>query len=155
MMYEVNFPIAPSGPVWDVNGERYDKTEQGMWSTTNCSNARLWGDLLLEVGPVTDVTPLDLDVGRLYAVTTDDDPDKTYVCIRAQERYDYVYIVLPAEDYDKSIHIGDITACEPVAVVPPNRIGDLFDAFNWLKDNQKMQPEVVKDLGLIDTDGKD
>lgn len=155
MKYTAEFHPEPSGPVWDVEGDRYDKTEHGLWKHPDYPQLRAWSELVFELGPLTDVAPLDPEVGRLYAVTTDDEPERTYVCLRSEECHRQMYVVLPAEDYDKSIHLGDITTCEPVAVVPPNRIGDLFDAFNWLKDNKKVQPEVVEDLGLIDTDGKD
>lgn len=112
---------------------------------------------MFELGPMTDVAPLDPDVGRLYAVTTDDDTNKTYVCIRPEEWPDFMYIVLPANDYDKSIRISDIETCEPVAVVPKSRLGNVSDEFVWMASNAHLQPDVVHELrpGFNPVQGKD
>lgn len=155
MQYSATFPKEPSGPVWDVDGDRYDKTGHGFWKSSGSARLLAWGELVFELGPLTDVAPLDLEAGRLYAVTKDDDADTTYVCIRPHGWDDRMYVVLPAEHCDEVVKLRDIETCEPLAVVPQGRVGDIFDEFEWFKNNKRLQPGVVRDLGLSYTSGKD
>ena len=151
MKYSATFPKEPSGPVWDVEGNRYDKTEHGLWKSPGYPQLWMWGELVFELGPLTDVAPLDLEVGRLYAVTKDDDSDKTYVGLVPYGEDDRLYVVLPAENYDEIIRLRNIEKCEPLAVVPQKALGDTFDEFKWVADNKSIQPGVARDLGMAGT----
>ena len=148
MNYSLTVPPEPDGPVWDVEGVAYHRDVDSMWGAEGYRNRFTWRELLAKVGPVTDVAPLDPDVGRLYAVTKDDEPDKTYVCVLPIGEEDRMYVVLPPENYDTSISLTDIDTCEPVAVVPQWSVGKVPEEFNWVVDNERLQPGVVKDLDL-------
>jgi hypothetical protein len=146
MEYSTTFPKEPSGPVWDVKGDRYDKTEHGLWKSPGYSQLRTWEELLFEIGPLTDVAPLDLEVGRLYAVTKDDDSDKTYVGLVPYGEDDRLYVVLPADNYEEVVRVRDVKTCEPIAVVPQQYADLDGNVKDWLYGNQELQPKAAEEL---------
>lgn len=155
MKYSATFPTEPDGPVRDVEGVAYHRDAYGRRGEEGRYDRFTWRGLLAKVGPVTDVAPLDPDVGRLYLVYKEDEPEKTYVCLRPYGSADHMNVVLPAEQYDTVIHISDIAMIRSLAVVPQSSVGDISEEFVWMAHNTHLQPDVVYELGLTRVWGKD
>lgn len=50
-------PAAPEGPVWDLDGSKWEKTTIGTWYTEGDEDLG-WSELLNDFGPVTDIPPV-------------------------------------------------------------------------------------------------
>ena len=58
-------PDEPAGPVWDRDGERWDKAPaHGLWCGSDAKKCH-WGDMLWFHGPLTTVPPWRPEVGGI------------------------------------------------------------------------------------------
>ena len=57
-MVEYKLPAEPDGPVWDTDGDKWEKIEKGKWGLVSFCIDRSWERLLLDLGPLTDTPPL-------------------------------------------------------------------------------------------------
>lgn len=57
MRYELDLPPEPAGPLWDDEGMRYEKGQDGVWRDPD-GYARPWAVLLQQCGTLADEPPL-------------------------------------------------------------------------------------------------
>lgn len=56
MRYELDLPPEPAGPLWDDEGMRYEKDQDGVWCDKD-GYARSWPELLQQCSPLDDEPP--------------------------------------------------------------------------------------------------
>ena len=56
MRYELDLPTEPAGPLWDDEGIRYEKSQDGVWRDKD-GYARPWAILLQQCGTLADEPP--------------------------------------------------------------------------------------------------
>lgn len=56
MVYNLNVPEEPDGPLWDMDGHKFEKTRTGRWVGKHYGETfeYSWFALLQQCGPLTD-----------------------------------------------------------------------------------------------------
>ena len=135
MKYEL--PLEPEGPVWDADGIRHVKDQDGWWSVGKGS----WGELLAAYGPLTDENPYR---GRLTLVETKD--WSNYVVVPLWDE-DCLFVVLPNEKAGDVLDVTDVVSAIPLVAVPPGLMGDCKAAADWAAKSKTLQPAAIADMG--------
>ena len=145
MKYTLDLPEEPEGPVWDDDGDRYDRRDDGMWYPSYGSNIGMTRRRLLAFSDgLTDENDDYPRPGELSAVTTIDNIH--YIVTPLHGEPNQLLVVLPPEESGYIFSTDIVQFCTPLVAVP-QQFADLDgNAKDWLYNNQEFQPKAAKEL---------
>lgn len=153
MKYKLDLPEEPEGPVWDQDGDRYDRRGDGLWYPEYDPDVGMpWRALVAFASELTDENSGYPNIGELSRVTTIDGYHYV-VSPRIRDRNRLV-VVLPPEDAGDEVSADVVHFCTPLVAVPQQYADLSGNAIDWLYDNQELQPNAAKEL-LAEYDPED
>ena len=153
MKYNLDIPKEPEGPVWDQDGDRYDRRGDGLWYPSYDPETGLsWRQLLAFSDGLTDENDDYPRPGELSRVTTID--NLHYVVTPLQGEPNQLLVVLPPEDAGDVISADVVRFCTPLVAVPQQCADLNGNVRDWLYDNQELQPKAAGEL-LADYEPED
>lgn len=153
MKYTIDLPEEPDGPVWDGDGDRYDRRADGLWYPPYGSNIGMtWRRLLAFSDGLTDENDDCPRPGELSRVTTTD--NICYVVTPLHGEPNQLLVVLPPEDTGYVFRSDIVQFCTPLVAVPRQYADLSGNAKEWLYENQELQPNAAEEL-LVDYEPED
>ena len=154
MKYSLNLPEEPAGPVWDQDGDRYDRHGDGLWYPSYGSNVGMtWKRLLAFTDGLTDENADYPNIGELSLVATID--GHHYIVSPDTADRNRLVVALPPKDAGDVISADVVQFCTPLVAVPQQYADDLSgNSAVWMYENQELQPKAAKEL-LADYDPGD
>lgn len=153
MKYKLDLPEEPEGPVWDQDGDRYDRRGDRLWYPEYDPEVGIpWRCLVAITSELTDVNSDYPNIGELSRVTTID--RHQYVISPHTADRNRLIVVLPPEDAGDEISADIVQFCTPLVAVPQSYADLSGNAKEWLYENQELQPNAAKEL-LADYDPED
>lgn len=145
MKYSLTIPEEPEGPVWDQDGDRYDRHVDGLWYPEYDPEVGVpWRHLAAFTDELTDENSDCPNVGELSMVTTID--GYRYVISPHTTDRNRLVVVLPPEDAGDGVSADVVRFCTPLVAVPQQYADFSENAKEWLFDNQELQPNAAKEL---------
>lgn len=145
MKYTLNLPYEPEGPVWDQDGDRYDRRGDGLWYQEYDTEVGMsWRRLVAFTSELTDENSDYPNIGELSLVTTLD--GCRYVVSPHITDRNSLVVVLPPEDAGYEISSDVVQFCTPLVAVPQQCVDLPGNAKDWLYENQELQPNAAKEL---------
>lgn len=153
MKYSATIPPEPRGPVWDDDGDRYDRRGDGLWySEYNSEVGMTWRRLVAFARKLTDENSDYPNIGELSLVTTFG--GYRYVVSPHTANRNRLVVVLPPDDAGDEISADIVRFCTPLVAVPQQCADLSGNAREWLYENQELQPNVAQEL-LAEYDPED
>ena len=145
MKYTLDLPEEPEGPVWDSDGDRYDRRGDGLRYPDYGPETGMPRSVLSALsGELTNENSDYPNVGELSMVTTID--GLHYVVSPSFADRNSLVVVLPPEDAGDEISTDIVRFCIPLVAVPQQYADPSENEAEWLYENQELQPHAFNEL---------